>query len=364
MLTDAEVRSIDILALRRHLQDAGWARVRPGSSVFRSPSGRSVLIPDEATSPEAIIALRAAAQTVAAEEGLPFVTSLLVRLANEEDDLFFFGGEFGDGPPGQMEIRKAPIYYRHIEKYLRVSLAAEAAFSSTDAKLPPRSATYYKKVRVGQVLPGSYLVSIHLPLASYTQEPLGRRTMSRIVRCIAQLEETADAPQSEASTHLLEMGNDGWSAPMCESLGELISDLKPQKLELVTCPNPTWPGRDRLEAQRVELDINVSKTLATLGGVATALRGIREESFEVVTGRVWALEDRDLLESNSGKVVKVNWIRPDLSSITIHLELDGSTYARALEAHRLKRSIEAAGTLKIIGMRYFLVNLKRFTVLS
>lgn len=359
-MTNEELLSVEIVALRNHIIDAGWTRPMEDAPVFRSPSGKYVMIPERLDSNEAFVALRLALSVLVEEEGLPVLDAVLVRLSSA-DDLLYFGGRFADDLPGQLPLYKASSYYRHTEAYVRSSVAAELSYSASGRPLRGNWAGYFQRVRVGQVIDGSYLVTVHLPLSSFTQEPIARRTMQRVIRCLEALGE-ADIRQSE--TPLLEMGESGWNAPMCEAVGEFIDDLKPTAIEALTSPNPTWRGNMQIPPQKVEIAVHPPIAVQALGIAASSFRGIKESYDVTVEGFPFGLDDRETLHESSLNLVRIRWNRPDQSSVNVHLELEPSQYRTVLEAHRRHWQISVSGIMTRRGMLYYLERVHNLRVLN
>ncbi|RYG88860.1 MAG: hypothetical protein EON58_19690 [Alphaproteobacteria bacterium] len=279
------------------------------------------------------------------------VQQLMTRLAAVEDFLYF-GGEFAAVKPGQLPLTIAPPYYKGLERYVRRTVVAETDFRSTDARPNKRAQDYIKKINVGRVIEGSYLVTVHLPLESFTKSPLGRSVWQRILRCMNVLDE-ATARNSEAP--LLALGDVGWSAPMCEAMGELIEQTDAIEIKAHVSPNSAYPSQPTVSALNAGFTVSPGKTVDILGRAISVLRGIPEEQRETVTGFLYSAEDRELAKQGDTRVVKIRWERPGHDPVTVSAELDPERYKQALEALRSRTPVSVSGVLTRRGVHLYLL---------
>lgn len=351
MLSEDELKSLDIGAFWKYLLDASWLPVKENTRTLRSAkSGRVLRLPTDVNSHENLVTLGLAVNAVAKEEGLPVIEAFLDRLSAVEDFLFL-GSAFRHDLPGQIPIGLAGPYYNGINNVIRKTIATQVEYKPAAADVKPRTADYLKGVTFGKVLEGSYIVTVHLPLASFTKEPIGRGTWERTIKCFQSL---AAASERESAEPLLALGEDGWSAPMCEALGELIEKTKPLTLIAQASPNPTWKGTAPQPEQEARIEIRDKVTVAALGQASTILRGIREFEDAVVTGFAFNLENRELIQQGRQKVVRIRWEREDQAPVTVYVNFDDADYGRALDAHKAGRPVRVEGRLERRGIQLHL----------
>ncbi|NKK59856.1 hypothetical protein GFM44_28700 [Rhizobium leguminosarum bv. viciae] len=269
-----------------------------------------------------------------------------------------------------IELRIASQYIEKMKYFLASSATTELSGGDTYKRVLKEGVEYSEKCRFGHTFKGSFGFHIESPVGFNDepsldgidqQQPFERRVVERIAVGLSSFKDAV----SEQNPSLIVSAQDGFSANMCDSLIDIIEDIKVSKIDLEIAFSPEWKSRVAGGKQ------NFTVLLRDLDILKEASKSMRVEEpprDAQIFGRIKKLETdgnpADLLEDKSGREIEVNWVNEENTLIHVKIALSPEDYLKAVEAHKTGRLVSAAGTLVKQGRIWRLTEAQRFNVVD
>jgi hypothetical protein len=340
----ASVDRIHIPSLRAHLEKRGWVFADDQRIRVQAPDGKRYVVPSELTFEVQKDAIRLVLEALMVEDGLWAESEILER-SRKTLDIMYFGCEFPSISPGLIRSVDAVHYYTNLTRYVREVTTLEGSTSKG------RNANaYMNRIHFGEVIAGSYLVSVHLPIDG---EPnaLGRRVLNRAITSFDLLVESQEVGSAKPMTDDPETA---WSPGMCDVIYNLIQETQATELKLIPRQDPVYPSAKKQDQAARIVSVESGLTDQVLLTAKSILVGLREEEYAQVEGLASVFTDLSVREDSQVRKVEIFWRRPGKKSISVIAHLSEDDYARALVNASKKQAIRVSGLLKQKGTRYVL----------
>jgi hypothetical protein len=282
-----------------------------------------------------------------------------------------------DAPPGEAPLHLANSAITALHSYV---VASATALDAKSLVLPPRRpqrAEYYAANTRLSTLPGSFILSLSLPLEESTPsesedsmdagqdtlvdvppQPFGRKVTNRMLAAAQRSQRLADAV-SEGSQPLTAFGRFSPTAPNATELAALsaLGGADNTLYQIRFAPSPLATGG--LESTILKITPGQQRIL---GEAADFLRTKQPRSGVTVTGLVVRLfRERDF---GKGEVVIQGVDDDTRKARRFRVELAESDYNHAVRAHARGLQVRATGDLRFAGNRRSLRQLTSFSVLQ
>lgn len=224
---------------------------------------------------------------------------------------------------------------------------------------------YANRCLLGGAPAGSFVVQVECPLdppASPTQVEIGavpweRRVLQGLMHGLDDVHRAADSGETAA---LLEPGQWGLNANVCDALLGMRPDTTEVALELTAAWSHSWPIPHDRVPQRVVFDARAFETVGSLG---RALRDHGEAKPRQWRGRIVRLAAEHPARGNDGVLLATMRLEDFASPPHVELRLDPVHYRLAAEAHLAERTVIVTGVMERTGRKARLLEISDFRVI-
>ncbi len=233
---------------------------------------------------------------------------------------------------------------------------------------------YAARCRFGHTFPGSFGLSIEMPIPPNPQAslspdaepiPFERRIMERIVRGL----HTASRGVREGDVTLITKGfKSGFNANLCEVMANLAEELGGvggMRTEYSTLWSPEFTvAEDLRRLDPIRIDPGVFRPY--FEAAAKSLRESRESLDTIVTGAIVQLRaelDDEDADHDADRQVTIRWEPSPRQMANIRVALGPQEYRLACDAHRDQRSVRVSGRPEKQGKFWVLTSPKDFIIL-
>lgn len=377
-VTDPDIlRAIDPQNLRIYLTSRGWTPVRPEETVWvlnEDLGSAQILLPASNEMRGYVGFMRDTLRTLSEVEGRPEL-EILAQITSPSSDVQYIRTH-PDTVPGTMPLIDGAKAFESAKQWVLTG-AVLAASGKTSAiqprRKPSRALDFLRTVRLGQTFPGSYVLSIQIPVFAdesgdldLAHPELERRRIP-FQRAVSTRLYDATAAALHAAEVALDSRGDlglfhgavelGVSADLCESLvgfgGENGHEFS---MGFTWAPTVPIAQRDALNFSGAHVGV--------LGNASRMLRETEPEEDVRLIGSVVRLHREGRLGPGEVSVLGVIDGDGNERMHRVWLMLDEEQYRAANTAHSEGSIIAVRGTLARRGNRAELENAYDFDVIS
>jgi len=339
--------SANLSQLEVYLKRSGWQPKNADDlTLLVSPKGKTVRLPTGLPEQSYLSALLGLLEAVLDEEGRDDPSEFLDQIGTDED-IVYMELELPNLRPGVISLSDGATYIEQIRNFYAHAAATELEFRKSRNRLSTQSKAFVDSVLVGSSHKGSFALALHFPVDLGTFEPLGRRVWHRVMRGLDRLNVSSHGRSSE---QLLELGDAGWNAEMCEIVSDLMSDTKAVEFGATVFSNKTVLDSLPEVPHRVRLDtLGLADVLST---AAATLRGLKASQTIEVSGPIYLLRNMEAIGEGDEHECRIKWTKEDGTETKVRVLLGGSDYDAALQAHKEGKKLRAYGVLHQKGTRW------------
>lgn len=232
---------------------------------------------------------------------------------------------------------------------LFLAAATTATLPTPPAVLPsnkPKQAwDFLKGVRLGQTMPGSYILRVETPINSGGADgsPPSRSVLQRLHQSISAVRIAAEQGVDAAIRDVDEHIDNGISANVCEAVHDIGGrDSNPFSFRF------TWARAEPMTVPTPEVNFD-GETIRTVRQLGERLRELPEFREAVVTGRVVELRRAQNRGSGTVTIDGTLVVGQRRTAERIAAELDAADYDQAVEAHLRALPLRVSGSLRTSG---------------
>jgi hypothetical protein len=232
---------------------------------------------------------------------------------------------------------------------------------------------YVDRCRFGQTFPGSYGVTIEMPMApssreSVEQMPFERRIMIRIARGLHTIQKASQEADVSVLTNAY---NPGFNANLYETMQSLMQSLQECQIEFAFTWSPEYIVPPEL-VNMPAIRMTPASVIPFLESAAKFLRRSSESQDAIVIGKIIQLrgseevsEEGDDLDSSGGHgTIVIEWETEKGRRCLIRAVLSQEDYRLACNAHRDDLEISIKGKPEKPGKYLILTSPADFRVLK
>ena len=348
-MNPSELLSVNLDILRDRLVRLGWRQDDEDRSLLFTPDDQTAFIPFGEPDNSKVLALEAIFNYLGDGHRSLDAETILSQTTSSHD-VVFLGIEISRRP-GRLPLGMSGEFYDRWEGFFGQAAAAEVNYNPRGTRRLPNDATYLvQQAEWGQTAKGSFLHALHIPLAPNLM-PLGRRTWHRMLRCIETLGPAAAEGTADA---LLDLGSQGWTAPMCETISDLVDATQATTVKALAVPDIAFS--DLLPEANVEVEATYDpeSLIMVLSHASLALRGLLETKEVTVNGNIYQLTDPSIVGDDKPRTIRILWRQEGGGDIRINVELGPKDYEIAEKSYLERRPVSIRGVLGNRGTAYWL----------
>jgi hypothetical protein len=356
---ETAVRAPDVSS---YLASKGWQRdgERRGASIWHLGNQARLLVPDLQQYDDADLLIQEAVAKIAKFEARP-ERDVWRDIAEPMIDAQFFRLH-PEAPSGSIPL---PAGVRAVQGIFDVMKAAASVTEQgtpllVEGNRTPLVKSFLRRVLLGSAVPGSYVLTARVPTALVGTQELeilddnrefsGRAVVARLHTAVMAARTAAEQVVHEG--HELDVfysaAESGVSANLCKALSDLGGERRDRPFEIGFSWARGLPGQEPVPeitftSEMPAILAKAGEELTTLARKGTArisgtITDLHAESYEPPRIKVWG----DLQAPRQAKLLRHR---------SIWIVLSEAAYNEAIEAHRDRLDVAAAGELTTTGRR-------------